>query len=189
MPTEMDAHGAPDPLADARKYQEFLLAALGDDDPAEAAAETPGNIRALIAEAGSHLRIRPEPREWSALLCLAHIADAEVVMSGRYRWVLAHDRPELIGYDQDLWVDRLHADDDDPFKLLAQFEALRTANIELWRGTSDADRQRLGLHRERGEESYDLMFRMVGGHDRVHLAQARRALEAARRAPAGPNRA
>ena len=180
---------APDPLAEARAYQGFLLAALGDDDPADAAAETPGNIRALIAEAGDLLRVRPEPREWSALLCVAHIADAEVVMSGRYRWVLAHDRPELIGYDQDLWVDGLHSDDDDPFDLLAQFEALRTANIALWRGTSDADRQRVGLHRERGEESYDLMFRMLGGHDRVHLAQARRALDAARRSPAGTNRA
>ena len=185
----MSGERTPDPIADARAYQESLLAALGDDDPAEAAAETPGNIRALIAEAGDLLRVRPEPREWSALLCLAHIADAEVVMSGRYRWVLAHDRPELIGYDQDLWVDGLHSDDDDPWQLLAQFEALRAANIALWRGSREADRQRVGLHRERGPESYDLMFRMLGGHDRVHLAQARRALEAARGASAGTNRA
>jgi hypothetical protein len=33
------------------------------------------------------------------------------------------------------------------------------------------------------------MFRMLGGHDRVHLAQARRALEAARTSPTGTNRA
>jgi hypothetical protein len=185
----MDDQAATERLAEAKAYQELLLAALGDDDPAEAAAETPGNIRALIADAGEHLRVRPEPREWSALLCLGHIADAEVVMSGRYRWVLAHDRPELIGYDQDLWVDGLHTDDDDPIELLAQFEVLRTANIVLWRGASEADRQRVGLHRERGQESYDLMFRMLGGHDRVHLAQARRALDAARRSVAGTNRA
>ena len=172
---------SPDPIEAARAYQEFLLAALGEDDPAEAAAETPGNIRALIAEAGELLRVRPEPGEWSALLCLAHISDAEVVMSGRYRWVLAHDQPELIGYDQDLWVDRLHTDDDDPFELLAGFEALRAANIDLWRGTSEPDRQRVGLHRERGPESFELMFRMLAGHDRVHLAQAGRALEVARR--------
>ena len=175
---------SPHPIAEARAYQDMLLAALGGDDPAEAAAEAPGNIRALIAEAGEHLRVRPEPREWSALLCLAHIVDAEVVMSGRYRWVLAHDRPELVGYDQDLWVDRLHGADDDPDRLLAQFVALRAANIELWHRASDADRQRVGMHRERGPESFDLMFRMLGGHDRVHLAQARRALDAARGAGA-----
>ena len=186
---QMRGQVAPDPVAAARAYQEFLLAALGDDDPADAAAEAPGNIRALITDAGELLRVRPEPGEWSALLCLAHISDAELVMSGRYRWVLAHDRPELIGYDQDLWVDRLHTDDDDPFELLTQFEVLRAGNIDLWRRTGDVDRQRVALHRERGPESYDLMFRMLGGHDRVHLAQARRALEAAQGDRDGTNRA
>ena len=50
-------------------------------------------------------------------------------MTGRYRWVLAHDQPELAGYDQDLWVDALHRDDEDPDDLLRQFEALRAANL------------------------------------------------------------
>jgi hypothetical protein len=171
---------SPDPVAQAAAYQQSLLAALGDDDPAEAQAQAPAAIRALLAEAGPELRVRPAPREWSALLCLAHIADAEVVMTGRYRWTLAHDRPELIPYDQDLWVDNLHGDDDDPADLLRQFEILRAGNIALWRGTTDADRARVALHRERGPESLELMFRMLGGHDRVHLAQAHRAVEAAR---------
>jgi len=175
-----DATPAPDPIAQAKAYQQSLLAALGDDDPAEAQAQAPAKIRAMLAAAGPRLRVRPEPREWSALLCLAHIADAEVVMTGRYRWTLAHDQPELIGYDQDLWVDNLHGDDDDPEAMLRQFEVLRAGNIALWRGSSAADRARVAIHRERGQESFDLMFRMLGGHDRVHLAQAYRAIEAAR---------
>jgi hypothetical protein len=170
----------PDPIAQAAAYQQSLLAALGDDDPADVQAEAPGTIRALLADAGPQLRTRPAPREWSALLCVAHIVDAEVVMTGRYRWTLAHDEPELIGYDQDLWADNLHGDDEDPEDLLRLFEPLRAANIALWRASSPADRARVARHRERGPESYDLMFRMLGGHDRVHLAQARRALEAAR---------
>jgi hypothetical protein len=175
----MTQTAAPDPVAQATAYQQSLLAALGEDDPAEAQAQAPAAIRAMLAEAGPHLRVRPEPREWSALLCLAHITDAEVVMTGRYRWTLAHDQPELIGYDQDLWADNLHGDDDLE-DLLSLFEPLRAANIALWRRMSDADRARVALHRERGPESIDLMFRMLGGHDRVHLAQARRAIEAAR---------
>jgi hypothetical protein len=175
-----DPTRAPDPVAQAAAYQRSLLGALGADDPAEAQAEAPAKIRAMLAEAGPHLRVRPAPREWSALLCLAHIADAEMVMSGRYRWTLAHDKPELIGYDQDLWVDNLHGDDDDPDALLRPFEVLRAANIALWRAASDAERARVAVHRERGPESFDLMFRMLGGHDRVHLAQAYRAIEAAR---------
>ena len=170
----------PDPLPQAAAYQQSLLAALGTDDPAEVQSVGPANARALVLEAGPDLRTRPAPREWSVLLCLAHIADAELVMAGRYRWVLAHDRPALLGYDQDLWVDNLHSDDDDPEALLAQYASLRGGNIALWRGSSASDRARVAIHGERGAESYDLMFRMLAGHDRVHIAQARRALEAVR---------
>jgi len=173
----------PDPVSQAAAYQRMLLEALGEDDPAEVQSHGPADARALVAEAGADVRTRPAPREWSVLLCLAHLADGELVMSGRYRWVLAHDRPELIGYDQDLWVDKIHADDEDPDDLLGQFAALRAANVRLWRRSSEADRARVGVHRERGEESYDLMFRMLAGHDRVHLAQARRALGIVRGEP------
>jgi hypothetical protein len=172
---------SPDPVAQAKAYQQSLLAALGDDDPADAQSQAPANIRRMIEEAGDLLWTRPAPGEWSPVLCLAHIADGELVMSGRYRWVLAHDAPELIGYDQDLWVNALHPDDTDPEELLALFEPLRASNIGLWRGTTPAQRERVAIHRERGPESFDLMFRMLGGHDRVHLAQAYRALEAVRR--------
>jgi hypothetical protein len=170
-----------DPLAQARAYQQSLLAALGDDDPAEAQSQAPANIRAMIAEAGGLLWTRPARNEWSAILCLAHIADGELVMSGRYRWALAHHEPDLIGYDQDLWVNALHPDNTDPEDLLRLFEPLRASNIALWRATTEEQHQRAAVHRERGPETFDLMFRMIGGHDRVHLAQAYRALEAARR--------
>jgi hypothetical protein len=174
---------APDPVAQAEAYQRMLLKALGADEPADVQSSAASHIRSLIAEAGSDLRTRPAPREWSALLCLAHISDAEIVMAARYRFVLAHEAPELVGYDQDLWVDRLHADDEDPAALLATFEPLRSSNVALWRASSAADRARVGIHRERGPESLDLMFRMLAGHDRVHLAQARRALETVRGRP------
>ena len=171
---------SPDPVAEAAAYQQSLLDALGDDDPAEAAAVTARAARALIVEAGHDLRTEPEPGEWSVIECIGHLVDAEIVMSGRYRWVLAHDEPEIMPYDQAAWVSALHYREADPQSLLATFEALRAANLELWRRSSAGDRARVGMHRERGPESYDLMFRMIGGHDRVHLAQARRALDAVR---------
>jgi hypothetical protein len=108
------------------------------------------------------------------------VVDAEIVMSGRYRWILAHDEPPLIGYDQDLWVDRLHGDDVDAEELLRVFGPLRAANVALWRRTSEGEHARVGMHAERGPESYDLSFRMIAGHDRFHLAQARRAVTSVR---------
>jgi hypothetical protein len=94
--------------------------------------------------------------------------------SARYRWVVAHDEPELIGYDQDLWADSLRHNEDAPADLVALFEALRAANLALWRRSTPEQRARVGRHRERDAESYELMYWMIGGHDRIHLDQADR---------------
>lgn len=166
----------PDPIAEAAEYQRCLLDALGDDDPAAAQATTATTMRELIDASGPLLRRSPASGAWSVIECLGHIVDAEVVYSGRYRWTIAHDAPELIGYDQDLWVARLHHVDDDPEALLAHFSAMRTANLGLWRGSVQDERRRVGIHRERGPESFDLSFRLIAGHDRIHLAQARTTL-------------
>ena len=95
------------------------------------------------------------------------------------------NEPDLIGYDQAAWVSSLRHRDDDPERLLALFEALRAANLELWERTPLDERARVGLHRERGPESFDLSFRLIAGHDRVHVAQARAALETVRPSIAG----
>jgi len=171
-----------DPVAEPNAYQQMLLGILGDRDPAAVQSSTADQMRGLVAEAGTELRTRPEPREWSVFECLAHIVDAELVIGGRYRWILAHDTPEIVPYDQDLWIDRLHAPhaDETVDELLAQFEPMRTANLTLWRRTPVADRARYGLHRERGPESYELTFRITAGHDLFHIDQARTALDQVR---------
>ena len=138
-----------DPVASPEAYRASLLAALGADDPAVAQAETPAAIRALILEAGDRLRTRPAPGEWSALECIGHIFDGELVVSARVRWILAEDEPDIVGYDQALWVAELRHNEDEPVLLLATFEALRRANLDLWTRRPVADRQRVGRHRER----------------------------------------
>jgi DinB family protein len=171
-----------DPVSSPDAYQRLLLGLLGADDPAGVQAATPRALRQLVEEAGPDLRTRPAESEWSVLECIGHIYDAEIVASGRYRWILAHDEPRLIGYDQDRWVDRLDHLDAEPEELLAPFAALRTANLALWGRTKAADRSRVGMHEERGPESYDLTFRLIAGHDRFHVTQGRRTIEAIRAA-------
>ena len=138
----MDVPTSPDPVSEPQAYQEHLLSLLGQDDPAEVQARAPELWRALVADAGERGHARPAPSEWSVIECLAHALDAEVVSTARYRWVLAHDEPPLIGYDQDLWVDTLHAGrDEDPDELLRLLEPLRVANVELWSRSSEEDRR------------------------------------------------
>jgi hypothetical protein len=165
-----------DPVAEADAYREMLLGLLGDRDPAEVQAQLIDELQALVEQAGSHLRTSPAPGEWSALEVLAHILDAEIVSAGRYRWILAHDQPTLIGYDQDLWVDRLHNRDDSPEEMLALLRELRTSHLRLWARTSKEERSRFGVHTERGQESFELTFRLIAGHDRFHVGQMRRTL-------------
>jgi hypothetical protein len=174
----MERVPSPDPVAEAAAYQRHLVKLVGDDDPADVQATAADAWRSLIREAGARVVERPELDEWSVLECLGHVTDAEFVCSARYRWIVAHDEPPLVGYDQDLWVDRLRHGQDDPEELLATFEALRRANLALWARSTDEERARVGVHAERGPESYELTFTMIAGHDRFHMDQARRALAA-----------
>jgi len=171
-----------DPIAEPDAYRRSLLAALGDRDPAEVLAAGPAAVRALLDEASSVMRVRPEPAEWSVLECVAHLADAELIVAARLRWIAAQVEPDIVGYDQDLWVSELHQVDEDHEILVGAYAANRRWNLALWERVPVADRSRYGLHRERGPESFELTFRLAAGHDIVHLAQAARTLAAVRSA-------
>jgi DinB superfamily len=168
-----------DPVAAPKEYQRLLLSYLGDRDPAEVQAETGPGLRSLVAGAGDRLRARPAGTEWSVIEVLGHILDAELVAAARYRWIIAHDEPALVGYDQDLWVDRLgYRSTGRPPEMLAVFDALRGWNLDLWARSTPEERARVGVHAERGSETFDLTFRLVSGHDLFHQEQMRGTLEA-----------
>jgi hypothetical protein len=159
----------------ADQYIQALLDLLGDDDPVEVLKATPATLaRELAAFPADKLRTPEAPGKWSAFTVFAHLADTELVASFRLRMILAHDRPELTAYDQDLWASRLHYDRTTPEENIARFTALRVANIHLFGGASADELARVGLHGERGEESVDRLCRLAAGHDRAHLRQLAR---------------
>jgi hypothetical protein len=170
---------------EADAYRGSVLDALGRDDHAAVQETEPELWRRLIDQAGAHLRTRPDNGEWSVIECLGHMVDSELVTSARYRWVLAENEPELVGFDQNAWSARLNHSAEDAAALLDFFGAMRRANLALWRRTPIADRSRIGMHAERGPESFELLFRLQAGHGRVHRAQAERALATARRPRVG----
>jgi len=171
---------AADPIEDPHGYQEFVLSYLGDDDPAEVQGKTPAILRELAGRAGDEIRTRPAKGEWSVLECIGHITGAEIVSTARYRWIVAQDEPALVPYDQNLWVEQLRANDADPGEVLDLFDPLRRANLRMWARSSEQERARIGMHEERGPESFELCFRLIAGHDRVHAEQAARTLDAIR---------
>jgi len=166
---------------EAEAYRRSVLEALGEDDPASVQEVEPEHWRRIIDQAGAHLRTVPAEGEWSVLECLGHLVDSELVTSARYRWILAENEPPLVGFDQNRWVETFDHRRSDPVALLELFAALRRANMALWRRTPPGNRGRIGIHAERGPESYELLFRMQAGHGRIHRAQAERALAMVRR--------
>jgi hypothetical protein len=164
----------PSPAPQADRYRE----ALGGRDPLESLRKAPKRIKRLLKGVPEEdLERRPEPGAWSVKQVLAHLADGEVVLGSRIRFVAAMDRPPLPGYDQEAFVARLAVDCASCEELLEDFAAVRRANVRLLRRLPPESYARVGLHSERGEESIESMLVTYAGHDRIHEAQIERILD------------
>jgi hypothetical protein len=162
-------------IEEAAAYTTAILELLGACDPMEVLPRTPDAVREAIAGwSDTQLSRREAPGKWSARHVVRHLADGDLVWGYRLRMVLAHDRPTITGYDQDLWADRLHYGEADVAVALDDFSVLRRSNLRLLGAASAADMQRVGVHSERGEESVAHMIKMYAGHDLLHLAQLKR---------------
>ncbi len=169
------AHGAND---SARTYIEAVLDLLGDQDPIFILGSTVAWCQELTSRLTTAQVTTPEaPGKWSIAGVLAHFADSELVWGYRLRKVLAEERPELKGYDQDAWADRLGYADADAAESLGLFSVLRRANLRLLERAPTSDLDRVGVHVERGDESVRHMIQLYAGHDLVHRRQIERMAE------------
>lgn len=168
----------------AEAYIAALLGLLGDRDPVGVLRETlPALPAALAGLSGAQLEQPEAEGKWSMRHVVQHLADSELVGGFRLRLVLAHDRPQLTPYDQDLWAEKLRYRESEVGDALEQFAALRRANLRHWERLSPAELERFGLHGERGEESLGRMRRLYAGHDLLHLRQLARIRHAVEAAP------
>jgi DinB family protein len=173
MPDTITA--TPDAAQRAGAYIASLRAALGSRDAMEVLREMPAELERAIADLSpAALNTREAPGKWSVNQVVQHLADAELVSAYRYRMTLTHERPLLIGYDQDLWADRLRYDEADVHAALDTLVALRVGTLRLLERASPRDLLRAGVHSERGEESVADMVANHAGHDIVHLRQIAR---------------
>jgi hypothetical protein len=173
------ANPAGDAVTAAPAYVRALLAFLGDRDPLEIAAELLPWLERRTAGLGDAALRRPEaPGKWSVIEVIQHLADSELVYAFRTRMILAADRPPLQGFDQDAWARSLRYAEAPLDLALAQLGGMRAANLRLWRSLTPAQRERVGMHSERGPESLDLLLRLMGAHDLVHRRQIDRVLSA-----------
>ncbi len=176
-------YAASDAVDQARVYVASILAALGARDPLEVLREMPAALGSAVAGLSPVQSSTPEaPGKWSVCQVVQHLGDSDLVGAFRVRMMLAHEGPTLPGYDQDLWVERLHRGDADLGTALAEFTAMRLSNVRLLERATPEDLERVSIHAERGSESVGHMMRLLAGHDIIHLRQVtriRRAVAAA----------
>lgn len=159
----------------AAAYKAAVLELLGVRNPIEVLQNTVPALEEVRHRLSTEQITQPEaPGKWSIRQVLQHLADSELVWGYRLRMVLALDRPQLTGYDQDLWSERLGYDEADADQALQVFGVLRQTNLRLLARASGEDLKRVGMHAERGAESVEQMIRMYAGHDLLHLEQLAR---------------
>lgn len=159
----------------AAAYVTAVVDLLGTRDPLTVIRATPAALASAIDGISTERLRKPErPGKWSINQVLHHLADSDLVWGWRLRLILAHDRPVITGYDQDLWADRLRYNEGNPQEALETFSVLRRANLRLIERASPQDLKRVGVHAERGEESLAHLQRLYAGHDLLHLRQIAR---------------
>jgi hypothetical protein len=140
----------------------------------------PRAVREALEGAGqAELDARPAPGKWSAREIVHHLADSEMTSAIRLRRLLAEERPQIQGYDQEEFARRLRYDRPIQASLQA-FAAARETTADILDRMTDADWTREGTHSESGRYSAERWLEIYAAHAHNHADQIRRARAAAR---------
>ena len=137
-------------------------------------------VEALVKITPEELDARPEPGRWTVREIVHHLADSEMTAGIRIRRLLAEERPEIKGYDQDEFARRLHYDR--PHETaLELFKYVRESTAELLERMQPADWLREGTHNEVGRYTPETWLTIYAAHAHKHAQQIRAARDAARK--------
>jgi hypothetical protein len=144
-------------------------------DPLAVAAATPAKIVSLIRGlTPRQLARRPAPGKWSIQEIIRHLADTEMVMGCRARWITFEEHPTLVPFDQEKWAAGQAREREPLAETLERFRLLRRTQLRLFRHASPQAFRRTGFHPERGVVTLRVQLETLAGHDLNHLAQIRR---------------
>jgi hypothetical protein len=148
---------------------------LAHRDPLAVAAATPIKIVSLIRGlTPRQLAKRSAPGKWSIQEIIGHLADTEMVMACRARWMAFENHPTLVPFDQEKWAAGRVPEKEPVAETFERFRLLRRSQVRLFRRASPRSFRRTGFHPERGVVTLRVQLETLAGHDLNHLAQIQR---------------
>ena len=148
---------------------------LENREPLTVAAATPAKIVSLIRGlTPRQMARRPAPDKWSIREIISHLADTDMVMDCRARWIAFEDHPTLVPFDQEKWAAGRAREKEPVTETLERFRLLRRSQVRLFRQASKTAFRRTGFHPERGVVTLRVQLETLAGHDLNHLAQIQR---------------
>jgi hypothetical protein len=137
---------------------------------------------ALVGATDDELNARPAPNKWTAREIVHHLADSEMTSAIRLRLLIATDRPQIAGYDQDAFARRLYYDRPIEASLDA-LKAARRTTAEILDKLTDAEWTREGTHTETGRYSVERWLEIYAVHAHEHARQILVARDAGKKKP------
>ena len=137
---------------------------------------------ALLGASDAELDARLAPGKWSSREIVHHLADSEMTAAIRLRLLVATERPQIVGFDQEDFARRLYYDR--PIEASVEaFKSARRTTVEILERMSDAEWAREGTHSEHGRYSVERWLDIYAAHAHNHAEQIRVARGSARKKP------
>jgi hypothetical protein len=122
---------------------------------------------------------RPVAGKWSTLEVVCHIADFDPILADRMKRIITHERPALLGADENLFAAGLAYHERDLEEELRLIEMTRSQMGRILETLPPEAMKRVGVHSERGELTLERMLQLGANHIPHHLpfiAEKRKAL-------------
>lgn len=161
------ATSTPGPDEYAPYYALYIEKARGADIRAalELEAESfPAFLRSLPVDKGSY---RYQPGKWSLKEVVGHIIETERIMAYRALRISRGDNTPLPGFDQEAYMAQASYHQRDLDQLANEFEAVRRANLYLFRSLGETELLRKGLASEFPVSVRALLY-IISGHLQHH---------------------
>jgi uncharacterized damage-inducible protein DinB len=136
----------------------------------ESYLQGPAILRKAVAGMNrEQVHARPVAGKWSTLEVVCHLADFDPIYADRMKRIIAEDKPQIIGADENTFAKALAYDQRDLEEELTIIEKTRSQLARILRTLPSEVLQRVGTHSERGTMTLEQFLTTMIGHIPHHV--------------------